>query len=94
VGRDHHRHALAGEAAHDLEHLGDELRVKGARDLVEEHQPRPGREGAHDRDPLLLAAGEAVGVVVHLLRQPESRQQVARLGLRVRPRHAERPAWA
>ena len=42
------------------EHLRDELRVEGARHLVEQHQARLHRERAHDRDALLLAAGEPV----------------------------------
>ena len=37
VRRDEHRHALARELAHEREHLGDELGVERARDLVEQH---------------------------------------------------------
>ena len=44
--------------------LADELGVERAGDLVEQHRPRPLREGASDRDPLLLAAGEVVGAVI------------------------------
>src|SRR4051794_22720233 len=37
VGHHDHRHAVAGEAGHHLEHLADHLRVERARRLVEQH---------------------------------------------------------
>ena len=63
VGGDHHRHAARGELADHLEHLRDELGVERARHLVEEHQLRLHRERPHDRDALLLPAGEPIGVL-------------------------------
>ena len=86
VRGDQHRHPARRELAHDVQHLRDELRVERARDLVEQHQLRPQRERAHDRHALLLTAGEAVGVRVALVREPEAREQLvgARLGLRAR----------
>ena len=45
-----------GQAADDVEHLGHELRVERAGDLVEEQQVRLHGQGPHDGDALLLAA--------------------------------------
>src|SRR4051794_16426581 len=72
VGRDQHRHPAAGELADHLEHLGDELGIKGARDLVEQHQVGLHRERTDDRGALLLPAREAVGVLVELVGEPEA----------------------
>ena len=79
MGRDHHRHAAGGELADHVEHLGDELRVEGARDLVEQQQLGLHRERAHDRDALLLAAREPVGVLVALVGEAEALEQRRRL---------------
>jgi hypothetical protein len=76
VGGDEHGHALVGEPLYDAQDLGDELRVERARHLVEEHQARTHRERAHDRDALLLAARDAVGVLVPLVEQPEALEQL------------------
>ena len=92
VRRDQHRHAAVGELADHAQHLGDELRVERARDLVEEHHLRPHREGADDRDALLLTAREPVGVVVALVGEPEAGQQLGRLLGRLAPRQPERLA--
>jgi len=56
VGRDQHRHATGGELADDVEHLGHELGVERARDLVEQQEVGSHRERANDRHALLLAA--------------------------------------
>src|SRR6476620_10109511 len=57
VGHDDHRHALLGEADHDVEDLVDHLGVEGRRRLVEEHDLGPHRERARDGHALLLTAG-------------------------------------
>src|SRR5262245_45666018 len=67
VCRDEHRHALGGELPDHGQHLGDELRVERARDLVEQHEPGLHRECADDRNALLLAAREPIGVLVPLV---------------------------
>ena len=85
VRRDQHGHALGGELPDDFEHLCDELGVERARHLVEQHQLRLHRKRADDRDPLLLAAREAVGVVVPLVGEAEAGQE------RVRPLRRRRP---
>jgi hypothetical protein len=86
VRGDEHGHARLGELADDLEHLADELGVESARDLVQEHEPGAHRKSPHDRGPLLLAAGEPVGILAGLVRQPEARQQLARLRVGLGPR--------
>ena len=54
------------DSAQRAEHFGADrgaqARVQGSERLVEQHQPRPGRESARDRDPLLLTAGQLVRV--------------------------------
>ena len=72
VGCDDHRHPPGGQLANHAQDLGHELRVKGAGDLVEEHQPGLHGQGANDRDPLLLAAGQAIRVLVALVGQAEA----------------------
>ena len=83
VRDDHHRHALGGELAHHVEHLLDELRVERARDLVEQHHVRVHRERARDRDALLLTARQPLGILVHLVREPDALEQRAALGARL-----------
>ena len=89
VGRDQHRHPAVGQLPDHVEHLGDELGVEGARHLVEQEQPGLHREGPRDRDALLLAAGEAVGILVALVREPEPLEQPSgiRVGLAERLHH-------
>ena len=58
------------------EHLGDELGIEGARDLVEEHEVRLHGEGAHDRDALLLPAGQPVGILLALVGQAEAGEEL------------------
>ena len=61
-----------GELAHHVEHVLDQLRVEGARDLVEEHRLGLHRQGPRDRDPLLLAAREARRVLGRLVGQADA----------------------
>ena len=58
-----------------------QLGVERGGDLVEEQQRRPGGQRAHQRHPLLLAAGEPVGVAGRVLGEPEPAEQLARPGL-------------
>jgi hypothetical protein len=78
VRGDQHRHALLLELADRGQHLADQLGVERAGDLVEQQRPRPRRERAGDRDPLLLAAGEAVRMLVLAPGEPEPCEQLAR----------------
>ena len=64
----------------DVEHLGDELRVERAGDLVEEQQVGLHRQRPDDRDTLLLTAGQPVRELVALVGEPEAFQQFGRLG--------------
>ena len=83
---------VAGEVAHDDEHLADELGVEGGRDLVEEHHVRLHHQRAGDRDPLLLAARELVRVLVGLLLEPDAGQELVRPALGLLLRHLPDPA--
>ena len=65
-----------------FEDLGHQLRVEGARDLVEEQQVRLHRQRPDDRDPLLLTAGQQVGHIVALVREPEPLEQLGRATVR------------
>src|SRR6201994_2596194 len=58
VGDDEHRPAFLGQLAHRGEDLFDDVGVESGGVLVEEHHVRFHRQGAGDRDALLLAAGE------------------------------------
>src|SRR2546425_10944826 len=80
---DQHRHSSLRQLPDHLQHLGNELRVEGARDLVEEQQIGLHRERAHDGDALLLAAREPVGILVALVGEPEAGEQLARPRLRL-----------
>ncbi len=77
------------ELADDVQHLADELRVERARHLVQQHQLRSHRESPDDRDPLLLAAREAVRVVAGPVGQPEAAEQLKRLSLGLGPRRLQ-----
>ena len=94
VGRDQHRHPALGELADHAQHLGDELGVERARHLVEQHQRGLHRERAHDRDALLLAAREPVGVLVALVGEPEAVEQLGRLRLGLLPAECRAPCAA
>ena len=62
--------------ADDPEHFADQLGVERRGDLVEEHDPRPHRQGPRDRHPLLLPAGELARVGVRLVRESDEREQL------------------
>ena len=83
VRRHEDRRAALGERAHEVEHLADEFRVERRGDLVEQQHLGVGRDGADDRDALLLPAGEAVGVGVREVGEPDAleERQCARLGI-------------
>jgi hypothetical protein len=63
----HHRHPVAGEGLHHLKDLPDQLRVERRGWLVEEHHVGIHAQGACDRDPLLLSAGEPYRVLTCLV---------------------------
>src|SRR5690242_16724274 len=78
VGHHEHRHALAREGGHDVEHLLDHLGVERRGRLVEQHHLRFHGQGPGDRRPLLLAAGELGRVLVALVGDPDPLQQLHR----------------
>ncbi len=91
------RIAVDALALQDIAHLDRQplaqADVEVGEGLVEQDQFRPGRQGASQRDPLLLAAGELVRVLVALAMQADRCQQLAHPqvgifspGLRPRPK--------
>ena len=67
VGGEEHRAAAAPEVVDDLPDLEARLRVEAGGGLVEEEQLGVADEGAGERQPLLLAAGELLDAGVALL---------------------------
>ena len=70
------------EVADDVEHLADQLGVERRGDLVEQHHLGLHGQRSDDRDALLLAARELVGVGVGALGQPEPGQAARRASRR------------
>ena len=70
VGDDDHGGLLLRQGADDLQNLAGELRVQGGGGLIKAEDVRGQGQGPGDGDPLLLAAGELVGVVSRPLCQP------------------------
>ena len=86
--RDHdHRHAVARQLAHRVEHVADELGVERRGRLVEQHQLRLHGERAGDRDTLLLAARERDGIRVELVAEPDPLEQLLPTAPGVAARH-------
>ena len=90
VGRNEHRHPAPGELSDDVEHLGDELWVECARDLVKEEQVRLHRERPHDRDPLLLATRQPIRVFGSLVVESEAAEKLDRRAVSASSRHLPR----
>ena len=89
MGGDQHRHPTGGELADHVQHLGHELRVEGARDLVEQEQVGLHRERPHDRDTLLLAARQPVRVGESLVGESEPLEELRRPAIGGRPVEAK-----
>ncbi len=89
VGDHHHRHALAREFDHYVEHLVDHLRVERGGRLVEQHRDRIHGECARDRHALLLPARELTRVLRGVLGQPDALEQLGALGVRLVTRTIE-----
>ena len=73
---DDHRHALFGEALHDVEDFADHLGVERRRRLIKQHDLRLHREGARNRDALLLAARKLRRVAVGFVCEADARQEL------------------
>ena len=69
VGDHDHGHAVGSQAPHHVEHVPHQLGVEGRGGLVEEHELGRHGQGPGDGHPLLLAAGQLVGVRGHLVGQ-------------------------
>ena len=93
VGHDDHRAPFFGERADHLQHFSDQLRVEGRGGLVEEHELGLHGQGACDRDTLLLAARQSLGVGVGLVGHSNLLEHVLRPILGLLLAQAEHPAW-
>ena len=80
VGDDDDGRAGLVDPVEQLHHADRGDRVEVAARLVGEQQRRVVDEGAGDRDALLLAAGELVGVAVQLGREADQAQRLRHLG--------------
>ena len=80
MGDDDHGGVLVGKVTDDAEHLAGQLRVQCAGRLVEAQNVRLHGQRPGDGYPLLLSAGQLVGVVVHPLAQTDILQQTFALG--------------
>ena len=63
VRRDHHRHPVLLQLLDDRQHLAHEFGIKRAGHLVEQERTRASQQRPGDRDALLLAAGQAIGIL-------------------------------
>jgi hypothetical protein len=79
VGGDDHRGARAVDPVQELHDPDGRLGVQVARRLVGEQERRVVDERAGDRDALLLAARQLVGIGVQLRGQPRQAQDVGDL---------------
>ena len=74
---------LAEQAQHAVDL--DVVEVRGG--LVGQHERRVVRERARDRDPLLLAARQVAGAVVHAVGEADLLEQLDGARPRLAPRH-------
>ena len=91
VGDHQHGHPLIRQLAHDGQHLPGQLRVQGGGRFIEVDDLRVGGDGTGDGHPLLLTAGELVGIVILPIQHPHLVQGLAGfddgLGLGYLPAH-------
>ena len=88
MGDDDHRHPLLRELRHHVEDLSDVFGIEGGRRFVEQHRLGVQGEGAGNRDPLLLAAGELRWIGVRLVRKADPVEFEPGDPLRLRPGEA------
>ena len=77
MGHEHRRGVGLGEDTRDVTaQLGPQRRVQRAERLVEEHDARADGQGPGERHPLLLAAGELMGVATSQAAEPDELEQL------------------
>ena len=79
MGDDDHGGLLLGQGPDDLQHLAGELRIQGGGWLIEAEDVRLQGQGTGDSHPLLLAAGELVGVVLRPVGEAHPPQELPAL---------------
>ena len=63
--------ALGAKLAQNIKDFAHQFRVKGAGDLVKQHNFGAHCERAHDRNALLLPTGKLVRVMLHPVGKPK-----------------------
>ena len=76
MGYDDHGGFLLGKAADDLQNLAGQLRIQCGGRLVKAENVRMQRQCAGNGYPLLLTAGELVGIVICPVGKPHLRQKI------------------
>ena len=87
VRHQQHGHAALGELFHHQQHLAGQFRIERRGHLVEQHHLGLHGERTGDRDALLLATGEVVGIAVELLGEADLRQHLLGQRQSLRLRH-------
>ncbi len=75
MGDDQHGHSGLRQFLHDAEDFANQFRIQSGGGFVEEQDLGVHGQGSGDGDPLLLAAGQLVGIGVRLFRQSNPRQK-------------------
>ena len=76
MGDDDHGGALFCQGADDPQHFAGELRIQGGGGFVKTKNVRVHGQGAGDGHPLLLAAGELVGIMIRPVSQAHLCEQL------------------
>ena len=77
MGDDDHGDAFVGQGFDNLQHFIHFFRIQRRGGLIEQHDLRTHHQGAGDRHPLLLSAGELVRILPGVLQHAHFVQQFA-----------------
>jgi hypothetical protein len=88
VRDEHQRDARRAEGLEQRHDLDARPRVEVARRLVRQNHPRPPDERAGDGDPLLLPAGELIGVMMHPAAEADPQERLGRARAPLATAHA------
>ena len=78
MGDDHDRHAAFGQPFDNIQNVADHFRVKRRCRFIEKDHLRIHSKCPHDREPLLLTAGELAGIFILLVLQSDHLQKINR----------------
>ena len=80
MGDDDERRPGASKLLDDIKHFANQLRIESRGRLVEQQNLGPERQGAGDRDALLLSAGKLARIGIDLVAEADAGQQLLREG--------------